>query len=312
MRIVSLLASGTEIVCELGAGDSLVGRSHECDNPPWVGSLPACSEPAFDISVSSRAIDAEVNRRIRAGEQLYHLNTQLIAALAPDLIIAQEHCEVCAVTPADVKRSGCNVLPARMLALTASSLDEILESIMHVARAIDREEQGRSVVCREQQRLANVRKQTAGRRRPSVVMLEWTDPIFAMGNWGPELVEIANGEPLLGNKGRHSFAIPFDQVREADPEYLIVAPCGFNFERACQEQPVLEAYPGWRELRAVRDGRVAFADGNLFFNRSGMTISRTAEIIAEILHGVKFDASAEGVHWRWMPAHQDLGRTGTA
>ena len=312
MRIVSLLASGTEIVCELGAGDSLVGRSHECDNPPWVRSLPACSEPAFDISVSSRAIDAEVNRRIRAGEPLYHLNTQLIAALAPDLIIAQEHCEVCAVTPADVERSGCGLLPARMLALTASSLDGILESIRHVARAIDREEQGRAVVCREQQRLANVRKQTAGRRRPSVVMLEWTDPIFAMGNWGPELVEIANGEPLLGNKGRHSFAIPFDQVRDADPEYMIVAPCGFNFERAWQELPVLEAYPKWRELRAVRDSRVAFADGNLFFNRSGMTISQTAEIIAEILHGVKFDASAEGVHWRWMRARQGLGRTGTA
>ena len=312
MRVVSLLASGTEIVCALGAGDSLVGRSHECDNPPWVCALPPCSEPAFDISVSSREIDAEVNRRIRSGEPLYRLNTELIATLAPDLIIAQEHCEVCAVTPADVERSGCSVLPARMLALTASSLDGILESVMHVARALDREQEGRSVVRREQHRLANVRKQTECRRRPTVVMLEWTDPVFAMGNWGPELVEIANGEPLLGNKGRHSFAIPFDHVREADPEYLIVAPCGFNFERACRDQPVLEAYPGWSELRAVREGRVAFADGNLFFNRSGMTISQTAEIIAEILHGVKFDAPAEGVHWRWMPPHQGLGRTGTA
>ena len=298
MRIVSLLASGTEIVCALGAGEFLVGRSHECDNPPWVRSLPPCSEPAFDISVSSRAIDAEVNRRIRAGEPLYRLNTELIASLAPDLIIAQEHCEVCAVTPADVERSGC--LPARMLALTASSIGGIFESIMQVARAIDREEQGRLLVCREQQRLANVRKRTAGRRRPSVVMLEWTDPIFAMGNWGPELVEIANAEPLLGNKGRHSFAIPFEQVVEADPECLIVAPCGFNLERALQDRPVLEAYSGWNELRAVHEGRVAFADGNLFFNRSGMTISQTAEIIAEIVHGVTFDAMTKGVHWRWI------------
>ncbi|SRR5260370_11106445 len=298
MRIVSLLASGTEIVSALGAGDFLVGRSHECDNPPWVRSLAPCSEPAFDISVSSRDIDAEVNRRIRTGEPLYRLNTELIASLAPDLIIAQEHCEVCAVTPADVERSGC--LPARVLALTASSIDGIFESIMQVARALDREEQGRSLVCREQQRLAAVRKSTAGRRRPSVVMLEWTDPIFAMGNWGPELLEIANGEPLLGNKGRHSFAIHFEQVVKADPECLIVAPCGFNLERAWQDRPVLQAYPGWNELRAVREGRVAFADGNLFFNRSGMTISQTAEIIAEILHGVTFDAASEGVHWRWM------------
>jgi|SRR5579864_3492634 len=300
MRIVSLLASGTEIVCALGAGDSLVGRSHECDNPPWVRSLPPCSEPAFDISVSSRAIDAEVNRRIRSGEPLYRLNTELIASLAPDLIIAQEHCEVCAVTPADVQRSGCGALPARTLALTASSVGEIFESMMQVARALDREQQGCSLVRREQERLECVRKRTAGRPRPSVVMLEWTDPVFAMGNWAPELVEIANGEPLCGNTGRHSFAIPFEQLIEADPDFLIVAPCGFNFQRACAEQPVLQAYPGWKDLQAVRNGRVAFADGNLFFNRSGMTISQTAEIIAEILHGVTFDAPTEGSHWRWI------------
>ena len=298
MRIVSLLSSGTEIVCALGAGDSLVGRSHECDNPPWVRSLPQCSEPAFDISVSSRAIDTEVNRRIRAGEPLYRLNTELIASLAPDLIIAQEHCEVCAVTPADVERSGCNYPAARVLALTASSVDGIFDSILQVARALNLEQQGCDVIRREQQRLSNVRKVTASRPRPSVVMLEWTDPIFAMGNWAPELVEIANAEPLLGNKARHSFAIPFQQVVDADPEYLIVAPCGFNLERAWQDKSVLEAYPGWNELRAVRDGRVAFADGNLFFNRSGMTISQTAEIIAEIVHGVTFGSSTEGTHWR--------------
>ena len=301
VRIVSLLSSGTEIVCALGAGDSLVGRSHECDNPPWVRSLPPCSEPAFDISVSSHEIDAEVNRRIRAGEPLYRLNTELIASLAPDLIIAQEHCEVCAVTPADVERSGCSVLPARMLALKASTIDGIFESIMQVARALYREQQGCSLVCREQERLACVRRITSSRPRPTAVMLEWTNPVFAMGNWAPELVEIANGEPLLGNKGRHSFSIPFEQVIQADPDFLIVAPCGFNFERAWQERPVLQAYPGWNELRAVREGRVAFADGNLFFNRSGMTISKTAEIIAEILHGVTFDRPAEDVHWRWMP-----------
>ena len=300
MRIVSLLASGTEIVCALGAGDSLVGRSHECDNPAWVRSLPPCSEPAFDISVSSREIDAEVNRRIRSGEPLYRLNTDLIASLTPDLIIAQEHCEVCAVTPADVERSGCSVLPARVLSLTASSIGEIFESIMQVARALDREQSGCSLVRREHERLECVRKRTAGRPRPSVVLLEWTDPVFAMGNWAPELVEIANGEPLCGNKARHSFAIPFEQVIEADPDILIVAPCGFNFERACKELPVLQAYPGWNKLEAVRKGRVAFADGNLFFNRSGMTISQTAEIIAEILHGVTFEVPTENVHWRWM------------
>ena len=299
MRVVSLLASATEIVCALDAGNSLVGRSHECDNPEWVRSLPPCSEPAFDVSVSSREIDAEVNRRIQSHEPLYRINTDLIRRLAPDLVIAQAHCEVCAVTPSDVERSGCETPAANVLALTAGSLEGIFESILQIAHALGRETEGREVVRRERERLEAVRAKTAGRRRHSVVMLEWADPIFAMGNWGPELVEIANGELLLGSKGQHSFAIPGERVAAADPEYLIVAPCGFSFERAVGEQAVLEAYPWWKTLRAVQGGKVALADGNLFFNRSGMTISQTAEILAEILHGVTFRAPSENVYWRW-------------
>jgi len=305
MRIVSLLASATEIVCALGAGDSLVGRSHECDNPPWVQSLPPCSEPAFDISVSSREIDAEVNRRLRAGEPLYRIHAGLIRELAPDLVIAQSHCEVCAVTPGDVERSGCEFSGATVLGLTAGSVEGIFESIGEIARAIRKEEAGRAVIERERQRLAAVRQKTANCRMPSVVMLEWADPVFAMGNWGPELVEMAHGELLLGSKNQHSRAIPGEQVLEADPEYVIVAPCGFNLERACAEAAVLKAQPWWDELRAARTGKVAFADGNLFFNRSGMTISRTAEILAEILHGVIFGTATEGAHWRWMGTAPD-------
>jgi iron complex transport system substrate-binding protein len=300
VRIVSLLASGTEIVCALGAGESLVGRSHECDNPEWVRSLPPCSEPAFDISVSSREIDAEVNRRIRSGAPLYRIHTDRIRELAPDLVIAQSHCEVCAVTPRDVERSGCEFPLGTVLGLSAGSVDGIFESIREIARAIGREDAGRVVIECELRRLANVRAKTANRRRPTLVMLEWADPVFAMGNWGPELVEIANGELRIGNKNQHSCAIPGEQILEADPEYLIVAPCGFNLERACEERPVLERQPWWKPLRAVREGKVAFADGNLFFNRSGMTISRTAEILAEILHGVAFGRPGESIGWRWI------------
>ena len=129
-------------------------------------------------------------------------------------------------------------------------------------------------------------------------MVEWTDPVFAMGNWGPELVEIANGRLLIGHKGEYSAAIPADRLRESDPEVLIVAPCGYGLERSLGELPVLERHPWWGELQAVRTGRVAFADGNLFFNRSGMTVSRTAEIIAEILHGVEFAGTRKG-EWVW-------------
>lgn len=312
MRVVSLLASGTEIVCVLGAGDSLVGRSHECDNPAWVKSLPQCSEPAFDVSVSSGEIDREVNRRLRTGEPLYVIHYDLIRSLHPDLIVAQSHCEVCAVTPADVsramKQNGDARIQSMTVPLSASTVEEVLGGIQQVADALSSVDPARkprwqataySTILEQRERLDRVRQRTMGLPCPTVAVLEWADPIFAMGNWGPELVEIAGGEPVMGNPGQHSHAIPAEQLREADPEVLIIAPCGFPLERAMDEQSVLERLPWWDDLRAVRSGCVAFADGNLYFNRSGMTIVRSAEILAEILHGLETDSATEGVHWRW-------------
>jgi len=298
MRIVSLLASATEIVCALGAGEMLVGRSHECDNPDWVRKLPACSSPAFDISVSSGEIDAEVRRRLRSGAPLYHIHAELIRELRADLLITQSHCEVCAVTPGDVERSGACLPAARQVALSASSLEEIFDGVLRIGEALGLEDRAKALVLDERERLDVVREKVARFPRATVVMLEWADPIFAMGNWGPELVEIANGELLLGKKGEYSAAIPSEQLRDADPEYLIVAPCGFNLQRSLLEQNVLERYPWWRDIQAVRKGKVAFADGNLFFNRSGMTVCQTAEIIAEILHGVSFAGGTENLSWR--------------
>jgi len=217
--------------------------------------------------------------------------------LQPDLVITQSHCDVCAVTPADLQRGNC-ALAARQLSLSAATIKEIFQGIAQVAEALGVPERAHSVIELERRRLEIVRQRTVRLRRPTVVLLEWTDPFFAMGNWGPELVEIANGEPLLGNAGEFSTAIPAERLRDADPEYIIVAPCGFNLERAEREQSVLERHPWWRDLRAVRNGNVVFADGNLFFNRSGMTIAPSAEILAEILHGIPFGAPTEDLHWR--------------
>lgn len=300
MRVISLLASGTEIVCALGAGKRLVGRSHECDNPAWVRDLPRLSEPAFDVTVPSKAIDAEVNRRIRSGEPLYLLENARIGELAPDLVITQAHCEVCAVSPGDLERSGCLVSgAAQVMALTAGSLEGVFEGMQRVADALGLPERGLALVAEERRRLAAVTARCAGRPAPTVVLLEWVEPVFAMGNWGPELVEAANGRLLIGSKGQHSRAIPWEQVREADPEVLVIAPCGYTLERALAERPILEALPGWSKLRAVKGGKVAFADGNLYFNRSGMTVVRTAEILAEMLHGEIFGEKSEGADWVW-------------
>jgi iron complex transport system substrate-binding protein len=300
MRVVSLLASGTEIVCALGAGDSLVGRSHECDNPDWVRRLPACSAPAFDVNVSSGEIDAEVRRRIRTGEPLYHIDTDLIRGLNPDLLITQAHCEVCAVTSGDVQRSNC-VVVGEVLALVAGSVAGIYEGIRNVARSLQRECAGEALIEQMASRICAVKQAVRDRRQSTVVILEWTDPIFALGNWGPELVEAANGKLLIGEKGTHSAAINWQQVRDADPEYLIVAPCGFDLARSRKELPHLQNLPGWFGLRAVKEGRVAFADGNKYFNRSGITIVDTVEMIAAILHGYQPAAVQQSIAFSWLP-----------
>ncbi|CAN5543785.1 cobalamin-binding protein [soil metagenome] len=285
MRIVSLLASGTEIVCGLGAGDALVGRSHECDNPDWVKRLPCCTQPAFDIEMSSGQIDAEVRRRLRAGEPLYHVDAELIQRLKPDLLISQEHCHVCAVTPDDIARTGCGALASQVVALSAGTVAGIYDGIRRIGAAMNLERAAAELITNMQRRMEAVSAAVREKRPPTVVMLEWTDPIFAMGNWGPELVQAANGKLVLGENGEMSRAISWEAVREADPEYLVVAPCGYGLERSMRETAVLEALPGWFELCAVAAGKVAFGDGNKFSNRSGTTIVETVEIIAEILHG---------------------------
>lgn len=299
MRIVSLLASATETVCALGAGEFLVGRSHECDNPSWVRSLPQLSEPAFDISISSAEIDREVRRRLRGAEPLYRIDTAAICELKPDLIFAQSHCEVCAVTPGDVERSGACIPGARVIALSACSIEEVFGCIREIADALGVPERGDALVAAERGRLDRLREATARLETPRIAALEWTDPIFPMGNWGPELVEAAGGRLVLGNRGQHSFAIPAEDLAAADPEYLVVAPCGFSLKRAVQELAVLEKHPWWRGLRAVRERKVAFADGNLFFNRSGITVVKSAEILAEIFHAFVSGERTEGTYWLW-------------
>jgi iron complex transport system substrate-binding protein len=287
MRVLSLLASGTEIVCALGAGDTLVGRSHECDNPPWVRTLPACTRPAFDVSMSSGEIDAEVRRRLHLHEPLYHVDADRIRDLHPDLLITQMHCEVCAVTPDDVDRVGCGILASQVLALGAGTVDGIFDGVRGIALSLDLQSAGEDLIATMRSRMRAVTDAVRDKPTPTVVMLEWTDPIFSMGNWGPELVEAANGQVLLGEKGQYSRAISWKEVRDADPDFLIIAPCGYDIARTVRELPLLEALPGWSHLKSVRAGTVAVADGNLYFNRSGTTIVETVEILAEILHGYR-------------------------
>jgi iron complex transport system substrate-binding protein len=302
-RIVSLLASGTELLCALGLGDKLVGRSHECDYPAWVRRLPEVSRPTFDISGSSREIDELVRTRLRAGEPLYQIDEALLVALAPDLLVTQTHCEVCAVSPADLVHH----LPAKLtrrpvVALSGSTIAAILQGFLAVANAVGRLEAGVELVNQLRARVSAVHERVAGLPRPRVVCLEWIEPPFAMGNWGPELVELAGGESLLGALGAHSTTTPWQAVLDADPDVLVISPCGFGLARAEQEMHLIASLPGYAELAAARADRVFVADGNLYFNRSSPSLFDTPEILAEMLHPNAFEPRHEGTAWRRFSA----------
>jgi iron complex transport system substrate-binding protein len=325
MRIVSLLASGTELCCALGAGDRLVGRSHECDYPAWVKALPAVSEPTFDITGTSAEIDRRVRERLRAGQPLYRVDEEVLARLRPDVLITQTHCEVCAVTPGDFLPQNPQRVPnlprwapaaepptpdamhgssaprlerRQVVALSAGTLEGILDGFRSVAQVLDLAEAAERLVEDLRGRVSAVEREVAGLPRPSLVCLEWIDPIFCMGNWGPELVALAGGDNRLGIAGAHSTTGAWDDVRRADPEVLVVAPCGFDIERTEREMPTLGSQPGWSELRAVRAGRVYVADGNLYFNRSGPSVFDSVRILAEMLHPKALPPSFEGRAWR--------------
>lgn len=327
-RIVSLLASGTELVAALGLGDRLVGRSHECDHPAWVKRLPVLSRPAFDIHGTSAEIDWRVRERLHAGLPLYEIDEAQLAALAPDIIITQTHCEVCAVSPADLQpcelSEGSQPLPRRtalgeaeprppthgtaarlerhqVVALATGTVDGILDGFARVAEVLGAAEAGRALVADIRARLAAVSALTRPLRRPRVACLEWIDPLFEMGNWGPEIVEIAGGQSLLSAPGAHSTTLPFEALEKADPETIVVAPCGFNLTRTLAELPALTSHPGWHQLAAVRAGRAFAADGNFYFNRSGPMLFDTPEILAEMLHPDQFPPRREGTIWRRLP-----------
>jgi iron complex transport system substrate-binding protein len=297
-----MLASGTELVSALGEGRSLVARSHECDDPPWVTELPCLTRPTFDVSGSSAEIDARVREKLHAGEPLYAVDQERLRALAPDVVITQVHCDVCAVSPKelDLAHGWPELRGFRTVSMWGGSLAGILDDFAAVAAAIGAASAGERLVAEIRAQLAGWRERFAGRPRPSVVCLEWTDPIFPMGNWGPELVELAGGRCALGNRNAHSASTTWEAVAAANPDVLVVAPCGFGLSRAAADMPALAARPGWRELRAVQAGEVYVADGNRFFNRSGPTVFATIPLLAELLHPEVVPRRLEGtVYRRW-------------
>ncbi|MCY3761400.1 MAG: cobalamin-binding protein [Gemmatimonadetes bacterium] len=299
-RVVSLLPSSTEIICALGCGERLVGRSHECDYPPGVGDLPACTAPKFDPDGTSYQIDQRVKAILQEAVSVYRVDAGLLDELEPDLLVTQSQCEVCAVSLEEVEKAACQLVRSRpaILSLEPNRLADVWDDIERVAAALEVEDRGRALVSGLRDRLATIASRTRGvDDRPRVACIEWFEPLMAAGNWIPELVEAAGGRNLFTSAGRHSPWLSWEVLEEAQPDCIVLMPCGFDIPRSRSELPALTRQPGWPRLRAVQEGRVFLTDGNQFFNRPGPRLVESAEILAEILHAREFESTREGSGW---------------
>ena len=271
-RIVSFLPAATEIVCALGAGDELVGRSHECDYPQSVRALPVVSRPALSLEGLSQAeIDAAVAGRLASDESLYVVDECLLDSLAPDVILTQDLCQVCAPSGNELTRALASI-PSQpeVLYLTPRTLSEIDANIIEVGRAIRREAEACALVARNRERIASI---VRPERRHRVMFLEWTDPPYCAGHWVPEMIALAGGEDPLGRPGADSVRVSWDNVRTASPEIVIVAPCGYGLAEAEQLVSTLPEIPG---------ARVVPVDANAFFARPGPRYAEGIELLAGI------------------------------
>lgn len=300
IRIVSLIASSTEIVCALGFEDRLVGRSHECDYPPTVTRLPVCTGPKFNVEGTSYEIDQRVKAVLQDALSVYRVDVNLLETLRPTHIITQSQCEVCAVSLKDVEQAVCEFTGSNpvIVSLEPNALADVWDDIRRVGSALKAPERAERLIEESQYRM-NTIVQKAGSldARPTVACIEWIEPLMAAGNWMPELVEMAGGVNLFGEAGKHSPWMTWEELTAKDLDIIVVTPCGFDIERSLREMPILSGKPEWRDLKAVRNGRVFVADGNQYFNRPGPRLIESLEILAETLHPDAFHFGHEGSGW---------------
>lgn len=300
MRVVTLLASGTELVCALGHEADLAGVSHECDWPAHViARLPRVTAPAIAVDGSSADIDKRVREAAKDALSIYKVDDAALAALKPDLLVTQTQCEVCAVSLKDVeaalaKRLG---LTPKVVSLSPDSLPALRADMRRVAAALGCPERGEALVESFDERLARAGARAAGKPKTSVVVIEWMEPLMASGNWNPTLVKHAGGVGLIGEEGKHSGVMRWEQLAAADPDVLVVAPCGFDLERTRADLGALTKHPAFAGLRAVKSGRAYLADGNAYFNRPGPRAADAVEGLVEMLHPGVPGFGKKGVVW---------------
>ncbi|HEX4164641.1 MAG TPA: cobalamin-binding protein [Bryobacteraceae bacterium] len=300
LRLLPLLSSATEIVHALGLGQYQVGRSHECDYPACVLELPVCSKPSFPVDGSSAEIDALVKDRLRRALSIYKLEQETIRELRPTHIITQTQCKVCAVSLDDVEQLVRDEVQsdAQVVALEPFALADVWRDIERVAHRCGQPQAGVALIESLQKRMGEIETQAHhSAKRPTVAAIEWLEPLMAAGNWVPELIAMAAGRNLFGVAGQHSPWMTWDELLEADPDIVIALPCGFDLQRTRSEMHWITARTGWRELRAVKAGRVFLCDGNQFMNRPGPRLVESLQIFAEIFHPSLFTPDLENLGW---------------
>ena len=285
MRVASLLPSATEMVHFAGAGESLVGVTHECDHPPGVQNLPKLTSSKIDNSMTSAEIDAAIGRNLTDTGSIYALDADLLAQLSPDLILTQGLCDVCAVSMSLVEEAASTLeSKPEIISLNPTSLGDVLEDAARIGEALGRGKETSEKIAALTERLTRVEEVVAGLPRPHVGCIEWLDPPFSAGHWVPEMVRLAGGEELFSGPGAPSRRLTWQDVFEAAPEVLVLMPCGFGVERTIHEARALPEMPGWDGLPAVKDGRVWVVDANSYFSRPAPRLVEGVEILARILH----------------------------
>jgi iron complex transport system substrate-binding protein len=299
-KIVSLLPAATEIICALGLEHQLVGRSHECDYPASISNLPVCSSAKFLPGSDSAEIDRQVKEILSESLSIYTIDRDLIKSLAPDVIITQAQCEVCAVSLKDVELALSDLLDkeCQIISLQPNGLDDVYRDIRMIADQLGVEKAGEELLELSEERINIIRhKLKFITEKPQVACIEWLSPLMIAGNWTPEIIEIGGGLPILTEAGKHSSYIDFQDIITADPDIILIMPCGFSIQRTLQEIGLLLDTPGWTDLKAIRTQRVYIADGNQYFNRSGPRMTESIEIMAEIINPKQFIFGYEGNGW---------------
>jgi iron complex transport system substrate-binding protein len=302
MRVVSLLPSATEIVAALGAFEHLVGVTHCCDYPPQVDSRLRVTRTAIDGDAAPAVVDAQVRDITASGAPLYTLDEAGIAALKPDLILTQALCEVCAVMESDVRAVAARLSPVpRVLTLSATSLDGVLDDIAAVGAALDLADEAQEWVSGARMRMRRVHEtlKAAQAPRPRVAVIEWGEPIYAAGHWVPEMIKRAGGVDVLATPGEHSVVKSLEEVRAADPEILLIAPCGYDLPRAAREAERLLALPEWQW---ARERQVWALDANAFASRPGPRLVDGIEVMARLFNPQLFSPLDAAFAQRIAPA----------